>query len=468
MMYDSTTTNFPLDFEGIPAAGVQLRPSSIQQAGKIGQSAIGEEQQWSVYLQALALFGFEDWLRDSSCPLALQSEQCTTLLPSFANLLSAACNLKVGDFTLCLIPTGSLGERWVNLPRAAIELPGFEAHFYVLVEVLEDCDSSQILGAIPRNLLLERVKSMASPETEGNAVTIDAGSERGDWSCRIPVDWFSFGSEDLLLWLRAADANLLSLPNSSAHLSPNQHSALQPITEQLRATLLQLQPQLAHKPIWQFLNWEQGQYLMRNPGWVNWLYLVASGATNPVIPSEQVPEVNTPSFGEQALNVGLWLQERMDAVAEELAWVLMPPLSPQMRAVQEDVDAIVGELERDGILVPTHARGAYLPLQWSELNLRLYAFTWAHLSSGNVPEWTLLLVLGPQLGQALPPDTRLLVRDALQLLVEQTSSPELDESYLYAHVVGTWEEQFWVTIEGNASQPDSAISLPPFSFSPAS
>ena len=465
MMYDSTLTDVALEYDNFPTAGVQLSQSSIHQAGQIGRTAIGEQQQWSVYLQALAVFGFKAWLKDCSCPLSLDLEDCTTLLPPLANLLDAACNLRVGDFNLCLIPTGSLGDRWVNLPRAAIELPHFAAHFFVLVEVLEDCASSQVVGVIHRELLLERVTRAFGPDSSSHAFKSNSSLERGDWSYRIPVDWLSYDAEDLLLWLRAADASLLRLPNGSAEFTFPQRSSAQATTERLRSSLHRLQPQLANQPIWQLLNWDQGHEVLSKPEWARWLYRLACGDLNPAMPSQENLEVN-PIPSDRALNVGLWLQDRLDALAEELAWVLMPPLSPQMRTVQEDVNVIVAELERDGILVPTHARGAYRSLQLSALNLRLYAFTWPHMSAGNIPEWTLLLVLGPQPGQSLPPNTRLLVRDASQLLVEQISSPELEESYLYAHVMGTWEEKFWVTVEGDFTAADSAVHLPPFKFEP--
>ena len=448
MTYDSTTTDVWLDFGSLSPAGVLLPESSFLQAGQIGQAAIGEAQQWSVYLQALALFGFEEWLQDSHCPLPIRNQDCSTLQPSLANLLTATCNLQVGDFKICLIPTGSLGDRWVGIPRAALEVPEFCAHFYVLVEVLEEVSSTQVIGAIPRDRLLQHCHQQQLQPEE-------------NWTYTCLIEWFECDGDDLLLWLRAADTSQINLPDPTP----------QPVNAQLRQQLRELQPQLAQCPIWQVLDWERAIPLMVNPDWADWVYSVARGDANPAQPLNPVQESaeseHSPisELRERAMNVGVWLQDRMDAIAQELAWVLLPPLSPEMRTVEEDVDSIIGELERDGLRVPTHARGAYRTLQWAEHSLRLYAVTWPNLSPDNVPEWTLLLVLGPQPGYGLPPVTRLQVRDESQLLAEQTSSPTAEETYLYARVVGTWDEKFWVTIDC-PSLPDSAIHLPPFKFQP--
>ena len=142
-------------------------------------------------------------------------------------------------------------------------------------------------------------------------------------------------------------------------------------------------------------------------------------------------------FKNRTINAGLWLHDRLDDIASELSWVLMPPMTASgMRSAVANVDAIIGELMRKGLTIPAHARGAYRDLVWEETSLRLYVVIWPHLSDTNVPEWSLLVVLGPQSGDLLPASTRLIIRDAAQLLVNQTPSGASDDSYLYARVVG--------------------------------
>ena len=476
---EGIVSNDGWDFESLPTSGVILQDSSLQQAGAIGQSVVWMDQQWLVYQQALAIFGFRDWLRlHSDIPVLF--DRCSTLQPPWANLLAAACNLIVGDFRLCLIPTGALGDDRIEIPRAAVDVPELAAHFYVLVEVLEDCGYVQTIGVAPRDRLVERFQESAGS-------TRDCGDN--SWSYTCLKDWFEYSADDLLLWLRAADGDQVELPQPVP----------QPVNAQLRARLQDVQSQLAEQPIWQLLDWPDAMPLLVSPGWVDWLYSTAKGVSNLPLPVhsesldsraggvgmvEGLPHSAGTKLLDRALNVGMWLHDRVGALGEELSWMMMPPLSPQspsqlspelvgMRAVEEDVDTIIGQLTLDGLAIPTYARGAYRVVQWAEHSLRLYALTWPHLSPDNVPEWTLLLVLGPSPGQGLPPLTRLRVRDASQLLVEQISSPHADDGYLYAHVVGTWDEQFWATIDSDCAEYSSssatscsAIYLPPFQFKP--
>lgn len=490
------------DFESLPTAGILIRDDGFQQAGALSQSVVWPEQQWSIYLQGLAIQGLEEWLRLHS-NLSLSCDRCSTIQPPLANLLSAACNLVVGDFQLCAIPVGALGDNRVEIPRAALDLSQFAAHFYVLVEVLEDCGYVQIIGVAPRQRLLDHCQ-----QTDWS--TRDRGEE--SWSYLCSQDWFEYSGDDLLLWLRAANAG--QLERSSA--------VPLPVSLQLRALLQQLQADLARRPIWTLLDWSDAMPLMVNPGWADWLLGTAQGLANLPFPvnsdalnsqsasgpaSSRTSSLRTVTgtteaattgrmsdpaherLLDRALNVGLWLHDRMDTLAEELSWMMMAPLSGQglspsqpfaqpptelaagMRDLEDDVDTIIGQLLIDGLDIPTYACGAYRQVEWANRGLRLYALTWPQLSDDNVPEWTLLLVLGPTPGQSLPPRTRLRVRDASNLLVEQTSPPQLDDGYLYAHVLGSWDEQFWVTIDSECPElgTDSAcaaIYLPPFQFKP--
>ncbi|MEL7084469.1 MAG: DUF1822 family protein [Cyanobacteria bacterium J06597_1] len=484
------------DFESLPTAGVQMQEAGIQQAGRLSQSVVWPDRQWSTYLQGLAVLGFEDWLRLHS-NLSVGRDRCSTFQPALANVLSAACNLSVDQFQLCVIPIGALGDDRIEIPRAAIDLPQFSAHFYVLVEVLEDCGYVQVLGMALHQQLTERCRNTVG-------ITGDRGEE--SWSYFCPTAWFEYSKDDLLLWLRAADASQIELPPALPL----------PVSMPLRARMQQVQSQLATRPIWQVLDWSEAMPLLVNPGWANWLLETAKGLANLPLPLDterlepqldtsaavaarkgNLPTIESAATGtdstavaderflNRALNVGMWLHDRMGALAEELAWIMMAPSVPHahsgssqipselvvgMRDIEDDVDAVIGQLLLDGLDIPISARGAYRQLEWGDRSLRLYALTWPHLSANNEPEWTLLVVLGPTPGQSLPARTRLRVRDATQLLVEQTSSERADDSYLYAHVIGAWDEQFWVTIDtdgtGSSADSGSAIYLPPFQFKP--
>lgn len=174
-----------------------------------------------------------------------------------------------------------------------------------------------------------------------------------------------------------------------------------------------------------------------------------------------------PAQTHDPINVGRWLLNQLDAVADGLAWTLMPPLAPAtaMRSMStpvEQLEDILRQLQPTGVTIPPTARGAYTNLQTMGLPFRLYALTWT-LVEPHPPEWTLFLFLGPAPGEQLPPGTRLIVRDATSVLAEQTLRQGNEGGFLYAQAIGTWNEAFTATVElpnGNT------LNWPPFVFQP--
>ncbi len=53
-----------LDFEALQAETIALEPTHIDQALHLCSQIQDEERQWQTYLNALALFSFEQWLSD--------------------------------------------------------------------------------------------------------------------------------------------------------------------------------------------------------------------------------------------------------------------------------------------------------------------------------------------------------------------------------------------------------------------
>ncbi|MBW4458755.1 MAG: DUF1822 family protein [Nodosilinea sp. WJT8-NPBG4] len=194
---------------------------------------------------------------------------------------------------------------------------------------------------------------------------------------------------------------------------------------------------------------------------------VSSAETAPAAPIA-VPQTSPqPLQTRDPINVGRWLLNQLDAVADSLAWTLMPPLAPAtaMRSTRtpvEQLDNILRKLQPTGVTIPPNARGAYTDLRTMGLPVRLYALTWT-LVEPQPPEWTLFLFLGPAPGEQLLPGTRLIVRDATAMLAEQTLAQGNESGFLYAQVIGTWNEAFTVTVElpnGNT------LNWPPFVFQP--
>lgn len=171
------------------------------------------------------------------------------------------------------------------------------------------------------------------------------------------------------------------------------------------------------------------------------------------------------------INVRRWLQNELDAWAQQLAWVLLPPLSLEnaMRLTarvvnqptsQESFENVIKQLVRDGMSLPADARVAYQDLDLAGVPTRLYAIA-GTLPPDPTPEWTLLLILGPRSQTPLPRQTQLQIGVADTLLIQQTLTQQ--DNYVYAKVIGTLAEHFWVTIAAPNTEP---LTLPPFTMQP--
>jgi hypothetical protein len=166
------------------------------------------------------------------------------------------------------------------------------------------------------------------------------------------------------------------------------------------------------------------------------------------------------------INVAHWLRNQLDDIAQELSWVLLPPLAVTFRDMGtsiEQFDSITMALLQQGVAIPFHARGAYQNLEWENAALRLYVVTWQEAQSTPAPEFSLLLILGAQPGDELPIGTKLIVEDDLQQLDEQILTEQRPDTFLFTRVIGIWNEQFQVTI---ILRDETAIRLPPFRFQP--
>ncbi|MCC5610469.1 DUF1822 family protein [Nostoc sp. CHAB 5834] len=439
------SSNIPeleLDFEVLPTETIILSSNQINQAVKLSQQIPSTSRQWQTYIHALALFAFEQWLEERADSLTINREQCTVLQPPLANAIAAVANLQVGEFKLCLIPTASLTDLEVTLPKVVVDLPQYVPHFYVLVEVLEEQESAVISGFISYQELIK------------NQVRANLQSE-SDWTYQIPLSWFEAQPDRLLLYLRCLESEAISLPNVK---SEGSH-----ILSTMEGELATLLPQLQspERELWEVLTWEQGSAVLTNPELLNWVYNLQQAHNTPKINLKDLLKFLT----QPALNVGRWLWDELDELGEEFSWVLLPSLTPAiaMRSPTEEFQAIITQLQHRGVEIPSQARGAYHDLVLAGISLRLYAVTWHILSESDKHLWTLLLVLGTVSHDALPSHLKMRVSDQTSILLEQSTNQEQGNSYLFTRVVGGWDEKFLVSV----SLIDGIeLTLPPFAFYP--
>jgi len=218
--------------------------------------------------------------------------------------------------------------------------------------------------------------------------------------------------------------------------------------------------------LWQVLSWEQGAVVLTSPELLNWVYQLQrqTVGTRAIAPFQQHLSDILQLLTQLAVNVGCWLWDELDELAQELSWVLLPNIAPAsaMRSPTEEFEAIVNELQENGLAIPSQARGGYRDLPLAGYRLRLYAVTWPLVSS-TVREWTLLLVLGTLSDTSLPPGLKLRVSDQTGILVERVLDADDNYPYFFTSVVGTWDEKFIVTV---SLTPELELTLPPFAFNP--
>ncbi|MGG6268891.1 DUF1822 family protein [Leptolyngbya sp. AN03gr2] len=401
--------DFP-SWDALDRAQIELLPEQIQQAAQFSSLILDFEQCWQAYLAALATFGFQQWIRERSPELNTQFDQASIWREGYANLMAEACNIQVGAFKVCLIPVGNQIDHQIKVSIAAFDLPEFVAHFYVLVQVLEEEEKVGIVGFLNYNQFRQHLGAL---------------NPLSDWTYAVPFDWFNPNASALLLNFRCLEPSAMRLPVLEA---PRSTIALREklATQNLRDQLP-----------WTVLSIEEGLTLLSDPSLVKLLY------------SDDPPSIN----------VGLWFRDQIDEIAQNLGWLLLPsPGLPSLRSLEDDFEGIRSFLESEGVDIPATARGAYQILQFGQERFRLYAVTWIPLETSS--EWVLLIALSTEPGSLMPQSLKLSIQDETEILFERTLQ-ENNESVVYAQVLGSRNERFRVTVTVNQT---NILEIPPFGF----
>ncbi len=432
-----------LEFEQLPPEAIPLSQSQIDRAVELSDKIKDESKQWQTYLNALSLSAFETWLESRSNSFNINRDQCTVLQPALANLIPTVANLKVGDFKICLITTGSFIDEQVDISRIVVDLPEYIPHFYVLVEVIEEEEKAVIKGFISyKEFLVKQQNVNLTPDS--------------DWNYEIPLTWFCKEADRLLLYLRCLEPAAIPLPTIPTNRAEN--------LELVKNELIQILPQLRTKDISEVLTWEQASAVLTNPELIDWIYNLQTQNIEDNLQETTLQQHLSDIFKlitQPAINVGRWLWDELDTLAEE-TWNLLPNIAPQpvMRSPVEEFTVISSQLQQKGLEIPVQARGAYQDLSLAGVPLRLYAVTWHLLSESEPNSWTLLLILGTPALESLPHNLKLRVSDQTCVLVEQEVNPELGNSYLFTRVVGNFDEKFLVSV----SLGDGVELTLPFAF----
>ena len=167
-----------------------------------------------------------------------------------------------------------------------------------------------------------------------------------------------------------------------------------------------------------------------------------------------LPEIPHPSqyytkdvieiLSQRAIDVGQWLYNQIDDLAQELSWQLLPAPSPQLRFSRNPAQELAEIITIIDIEIPAAAVRSYREFQLAGIPLRLYAVTWQLPQSEPEGDWTILLILGASPGNTPPLGIKLRITDYTMVLDQQELSTNND--YLFTQFVGANHEKFLATI----------------------
>jgi hypothetical protein len=443
----SDLTDDWVEFENFTET-IPLEPEQFDQAGELSDRIGNEARKWQVYLQALALLSFEEWLQQREPEISVNRERASVLQPQYANAIDAVCNLNVGEFKVCLIPTISFTDEEVIIPRAVRDLPEFTAHFYVVIGIEEELEVAAIRGFLRHDQLIHYQSQLQA---------------EADWTYQLPLAWFNREPDELLLYLQCLEPTAIPLPE----IPTNRQATL----ARMQAALLTLLPQLRNRPLWQVLTWEQGAAVLTTPDLLNWLYQSLTENTSAL--TEHLSDL-LQILTQQAVNVRHWLRYQTDELVQILSWEVLP-LSPMrgddlIRELPtaslprsesspiQNLDEILTDISfNNNLEIPEIAGRAYRELSLVR-SLRLYAVTW-HVPNDN--GWILLLILTASPGAEPPYGFSLRLSDQTGVLTQDELQPNSIHDYIFALVAGSYQDKFLATI---TSATGEVQTLPPFEF----
>lgn len=149
---------------------IYLEPEQLDQAllSSLVNPLLNEADQWQLYLNALALLGFEQWLQKRASSHFIDRTQCI-------NQIGAVYNLKINEFKLNLIVKEHVLDEIAEISKEAVKQPDVAAHFTVLLEVSEEQQRLMIRGFLRYDRLMNYCSQASdNPQNDYYQITLSA------------------------------------------------------------------------------------------------------------------------------------------------------------------------------------------------------------------------------------------------------------------------------------------------------
>jgi hypothetical protein len=149
----------------LSTATIALTDDQIEAAMELARPITDPDRQWQVYLNALALTGFEAWLTMRSPDLSFNSQDCPLFKANPADRLPIAANLRVGQLRVSTVAI-SLNSI-LSIPSAVLEQSQAQSDYYVALDTIEEEGLVTIAGFISDRQLRADLAT-SQPDAHGN------------------------------------------------------------------------------------------------------------------------------------------------------------------------------------------------------------------------------------------------------------------------------------------------------------
>ncbi|HTL89320.1 MAG TPA: DUF1822 family protein [Leptolyngbya sp.] len=140
------TTNRTSEFRLLLPETIWLEPAQYEQAKRISEAEIDESHRWQSYLEALALLGFEAWLKQ---------RLKNTIVDRTFDAQTQLCYLQAKNFKIEVIASEHILDEMIYIPKNRIEQPDTIAPFYVAIEILEEQAEAIVRGFLSHDRLMQ-------------------------------------------------------------------------------------------------------------------------------------------------------------------------------------------------------------------------------------------------------------------------------------------------------------------------
>ncbi|MBK4732301.1 DUF1822 family protein [Oxynema sp. CENA135] len=273
---------------------IALEAEDFDRAVQVSQSVVSEARQWQVYLNILGILALDRWVGDRA-KISLNLEKASVFEAAYAQTLDAVCNCELNGFKICAIVAESYLDETVKIPKIAVDIAEFSAHFYVAIEVLEESEIAIVRGILRGDRLLKYRESQGL-------------QSQSDWTYHLPLSCFEVNPDRLLFYTRFLSPEAIAVPAIEI-------GAIAPFAE------TELQPLLANpdRPLWQQLTWERGVALLSDLNSITLYYSQLQELYK--VTSRGAIAAVTESF----INLNQWLQGHFESGWESIESLFASP-----------------------------------------------------------------------------------------------------------------------------------------------